>query len=173
MYDFDFYDLAGIEVLRGPQGALYGRNTMGGIINIYTPSPLSQQGTKFFLSYGNGNTLQSNFSYSDKPAENIGISASMAYKESDGFFVNRFTNTPAGALQSFGLRLRVDWKISDYWQLNYIISGESSRQNGYPYGLVSEQGHAGDSISYNDESSYVRQWLVNSLYVQYKAKAIR
>ena len=170
MYDFDFYDLAGIEVLRGPQGALYGRNTMGGIINIYTPSPLSQQGTKFFLSYGNGNTLQSNFSYSDKPAENIGISASMAYKESDGFFVNRFTNTPAGALQSFGLRLRVDWKISDYWQLNYIISGESSRQNGYPYGLVSEQGHAGDSISYNDESSYVRQWLVNSLYVQYKGE---
>jgi outer membrane receptor protein involved in Fe transport len=167
MYDFDFYDLAGIEVLRGPQGALYGRNTMGGIINMYTPSPLAQQGTKFLLSYGNGNTMQSHFSYSDKPAENMGVSASMSYRETDGFFTNRFTNRPAGALQSFGLRLRFDWQINDRWQLNYIVSGESSRQDGYPYGLVSAQGNAGDSISYNDESSYARRWLVNSVYVRY------
>ncbi|MDR0581346.1 MAG: TonB-dependent receptor [Prevotellaceae bacterium] len=168
MYDFDFYDLAGIEVLRGPQGALYGRNTMGGIINIYTSSPLLQQGTKFFLSYGNGNTLQSGLAYSAKPGDNIGVSASMNYKTSDGFFTNRFTNTPAGTLQSYGLRLRADWKINDYWQLNYIISGENSRQNGYPYGLASAQGKAGDNISYNDESNYARRWLVNSLYLRYK-----
>jgi outer membrane receptor protein involved in Fe transport len=167
MYDFDFHNLAGIEVLRGPQGALYGRNTMGGIINVYTPSPLSQQGTKFFLSYGNRNTLHANFAYSDKLSENSGVSASMTYKTSDGFFTNQFTNTPVGALQSFGLRLRFDWKLNDHWQLNYIISGEQSRQDGYPYGLVSAQGNAGDSISYNDASSYARQWLVNSLYVHH------
>ncbi|MDR2359107.1 MAG: TonB-dependent receptor [Prevotellaceae bacterium] len=170
MYDFDFYDLAGIEVLRGPQGALYGRNTMGGVINIYTPSPLLQQGMKFFLSYGNGNTLQANGAYSHKFGENIGVSASMSYKSSDGFFTNRFTNMPVGTLQSFGLRLRFDWKINDYWQLNYIISGENSRQNGYPYGLAGAQGKAGDNISYNDESNYARQWLVNSLYLQYKGE---
>jgi outer membrane receptor protein involved in Fe transport len=168
MYDFDFHDLAGIEVLRGPQGALYGRNTMGGIINIYTPSPLSQQGTKVLLSYGNRNTLQSNFAYSARLGEKSGISASMSFKQSDGFFTNRFSGTPAGAWQSFGLRLRFDRIINDAWRLNYIVGGESSRQDGYPYGLVSARGNAGDSISYNDESGYRRQWLVNSLYVRYR-----
>jgi outer membrane receptor protein involved in Fe transport len=168
MYDFDFHDLAGIEVLRGPQGALYGRNTMGGIINIYTPSALMQQGLAFRLSYGDRNVLRSTLSYSHKPGANTGIMAGMSYQRSDGFFSNRFTQAPAGALLSFGLRLRVDWIINNHWQLNYTVSGESGRQDGYPYGLASAGGHAGDSISYNDESSYRRQWLVNSLHLQYR-----
>ncbi|MDR3351164.1 MAG: TonB-dependent receptor [Prevotellaceae bacterium] len=168
MYDFDCYGLAGMEVLRGPQGALYGRNTMGGIISIYTPSPLLQQGTAFSLLFGNGNTLHANFAYSAKPGENTGVAAAMSYRTSGGFFTNRFANTPAGTLESFALRLRVDRQISNRWLLNYIISGENSRQNGYPYGLVTAEGRAGDHICYNEESYYLRRWLVNSLYVQYR-----
>lgn len=52
-FDFDFTEIDRIEVLRGPQGTLYGRNTMGGIINVYTKSPLKYQGTNAFISNGN------------------------------------------------------------------------------------------------------------------------
>ena len=40
VYDFDFYDIRKLELLRGPQGTLYGRNTSGGVMNITTLSPL-------------------------------------------------------------------------------------------------------------------------------------
>lgn len=52
-FDFDFLEIDRIEILRGPQGTLYGRNTMAGLINIYTKSPFDYQGTKIMLGGGN------------------------------------------------------------------------------------------------------------------------
>ena len=51
-YDFDLADIDRVEILRGPQNILYGRNTMAGLMNIYTVSPLSFQGMKARVSYG-------------------------------------------------------------------------------------------------------------------------
>ena len=52
-FDFELTDIQRIEVLRGPQGTLYGRNAMGGIINVYTISPFDFQGKKISVSAGN------------------------------------------------------------------------------------------------------------------------
>ena len=49
--DLDIAGISGIEVLRGPQGTLYGRNSTGGLINIYTYSPLDYQNTIAKISY--------------------------------------------------------------------------------------------------------------------------
>ena len=55
-YDFDMMDIAKVEMLRGPQSTLFGRNTMAGVMNIYTLSPLSYAGTRALIEYGSHNT---------------------------------------------------------------------------------------------------------------------
>ena len=54
-YDFDMMDIAKVEMLRGPQSTLFGRNTMAGVMNIYTLSPLSYAGTRALIQYGSHN----------------------------------------------------------------------------------------------------------------------
>ena len=78
-FDFEFTDIAGIEVLRGPQGTLYGRNAMGGIINISTLSPLISRGTKLSLSYGSYNLMNIKFSHYGSRNANLGYAVSGFY----------------------------------------------------------------------------------------------
>ena len=57
-FDTELADIERIEVLRGPQSTLYGRNTMGGVVNVYTLSPLAYEGVRALVEYGSGNTLR-------------------------------------------------------------------------------------------------------------------
>ena len=57
-FDTELADIDRIEVLRGPQSTLYGRNTMGGVVNIHTLSPLTYEGVRLLAEYGSGNTLR-------------------------------------------------------------------------------------------------------------------
>ena len=57
-YDMELADAERIEVLRGPQSTLYGRNTMGGVINVYTLSPLAYEGIRLSAEYGSGDSYR-------------------------------------------------------------------------------------------------------------------
>ena len=57
-YDFDFFDIRRIQVLRGPQGSLYGRNAMMGVISVSTLSPIDYQGVRAKVEYGSRNHIR-------------------------------------------------------------------------------------------------------------------
>ena len=50
-FDFNLCDIERIDVLRGPQGTIYGRNTMGGLVKVYTRTPMTYEGTNLNLGY--------------------------------------------------------------------------------------------------------------------------
>lgn len=92
----DAFDVAQIEVLRGPQGTLFGANTIGGVINITRSKPTMQPGFKGEVSYGQWNT------WSAKAIANYGNGSSWGVKlfyfhnQTDGYYYNATRNTSDG-----------------------------------------------------------------------------
>lgn len=79
-YDFDLPDIERIEVLRGPQSTLYGRNTMGGLINIYTLSPMKYQGSRIMAETSRGPEMRMHISSYNLFRPNLGMSFAMAFQ---------------------------------------------------------------------------------------------
>ena len=89
-YDVDLLDISRIEMLRGPQSTLYGRNAMGGLMNVYTLSPLSYQGTRLLAEYGSHNAVKLGASTYNLVSNNLGLSGSFYYTSTDGEFRNDY-----------------------------------------------------------------------------------
>ncbi|MDR1022459.1 MAG: TonB-dependent receptor [Prevotellaceae bacterium] len=166
-FDFDFLDLAGVEVLLGPQGTLYGRNAMGGVINIYTASPLGRQGTKVQASYGNAGTVSASLLHTHKQGSNLGISLAGSYSQTDGFFTNAYNGLPADAQKSGAARLRLSWDVSRRLRLSYSLNGEHSKQAGYAYAAVDSTTGRTLGVNYNDPAGYRRTLACTGLSLQY------
>lgn len=167
-FDFELNDIQRIEVLRGPQGTLYGRNAMGGIVNIYTLSPFNYQGTKIAVSGGNYGTFKAKASHYNKINDNIGISVSGYYDRNDGYFINEYNNTRADNEQSAGGRFKLDWRITPNFKAEYTFSYDYADQGAFPYGKYNTENGIVDPIRINDPSSYTRRMLNNSLYLEHK-----
>ncbi len=169
-FDIDFFDIARIEVLRGPQGTLYGRNTMGGIINITTLSPFEYQGTHLKFSAGTYGNYAINAGHYGKAKDKFGYSVSANFLHNDGFFTNTYNMNRVDRMDSFGFRNKLIWKVSDKLTLENIASFENSRQGGYPYALYNDSTGKPEDINYNQYSSYDRSLFSNAFLVKYRMK---
>lgn len=167
-YDFDFYDIRKIEVLRGPQGTLYGRNSVGGVINIFTISPFGYEGTRFTTSYGNENTLNVSLATYKKLTEKVAMSISLNHRQSDGFFTNEFDGEPTDNFIADGARMRYSHFISENLTADYILSFNSIKQNGFAYAKYDLQADKILSINHNDPCFYNRLAITNGLTFRYK-----
>ncbi|MDR1724493.1 MAG: TonB-dependent receptor [Tannerella sp.] len=167
-FDFELTDIQRIEVLRGPQGTLYGRNAMGGIISVHTLSPLDFQGTKASFSYGNYGRFDAKVSSYAKLRENFGLSAGIYYDRSDGFFTNAYNGKKIDDAITYGGNLKFAWNITS--GLNAALSStlEKNDQGAFPYGLYDPSTDKVAQVNINDESSYKRIMLGNNLSLTYQ-----
>lgn len=91
--NINLLDVERIEVLRGPQGTLYGKNTEAGVINIITREPENDWGGNVSLSYGSYNTLKADFSTSGALVEDtLLLRLAGRFENSDGYFTNTVNN---------------------------------------------------------------------------------
>ena len=175
-YDFEMVDIERIEILRGPQSTLYGRNTMGGVVNIYTLSPFNYQGVKLGAEYGSGNTLKIRASAYQKILPNLASAVSVYWTRSDGFFENLHTGRTCDREQQGGGRFKLAWR-NDRLKIENTLAFSLTEQGGYPYAyagedIVDDMGEvviANGEIRYNDPCGYERMEVSDGVTVRYDA----
>jgi outer membrane receptor protein involved in Fe transport len=167
-FDADLFDLQRAEFLRGPQGTLYGRNTMCGLINIYTLSPFSYQGTRLNLDYSTANTFKIKASTYQNPSQKFAYSIAANMHHTNGYFYNQYNDDLCDPSNSITLRNRLMWRPKASLSIENTISANLLRQGGYAYGLIID-GNT-QPINYNDECHYNRLTLQEGIVMKKKLK---
>ncbi|NIB38269.1 TonB-dependent receptor [Pseudomaricurvus alkylphenolicus] len=88
---FQLFDVERVEVLKGPQGTLYGRNTTAGAVNFITKKPTEEFDASVDVSYGNYNSFSGEFAFGGQLTESINGRVALMVDQSDGYVENRGT----------------------------------------------------------------------------------
>lgn len=161
-YDFDLVDMDRIEIFRGPQSSLYGRNTMGGLVNIYTLSPFKYQGVRAMVEYGRYNSLKASVSGYAKLSPRVAMSLTGYYTQTDGEYTNIYNGEKCDKEKQGSARWKTQWRPSSNVSVENAFAAQILRQGGYAYELV-ETGE----INYNDTCFYRRTSITDGLTVKW------
>lgn len=130
----DFIDIQQIEVLRGPQGTLFGKNTTAGAFNITTRKPGFTPGADFELSYGNYGYVQAKSSVTGPLSKNLAGRISFSGTQRDGTIENVRTGKYTNDINNLGVRAQLLFKPSR--GLSITLSGDASDQKPDGYAQV-------------------------------------
>lgn len=125
----ELFDLAMVEVVKGPQGTLYGKNAIGGAINMLTLSPTNYFRNKVTIGYGNGNTFNAGLSSSGPIVRNkVYYRVSGSYRNSDGVITNETLNDEVDFLEDLNLRGQLKFDFTP--RFSATISGQYTDTEG-------------------------------------------
>ncbi len=166
-FNFEFQNIKKIEVLRGPQGTLYGRNTMGGLIRVYTPSPKFKTCGSVKVDYGTNNYIKPSIHYNQKVTDKMAFLIDASLMQTDGFFTNKFSGNNVDEAKANSLRFKLKYNPLDNLTLNFTTNYGNNQQNGFPYGLYDSEKDEVAQVNYNQPSSYDRDLLSVGLNAKY------
>ena len=127
--DTGFFDLERVEVLKGPQGTLYGRNAANGVINLITARPTSEFGGNYSVDVGNYGKIQTNAVLNMPLSDSLRTRFAVMSNKRDGMVTNTVTGDDFDDRNDEAYRLSVDYDISDVTQLEFTYSHQKSDDN--------------------------------------------
>lgn len=175
-FDFNYQDLDHIEVLKGSQATLYGRNAMAGVIHVHTLSPFQHQGTRFKLTAATYGTYRVSLTHAHRFSDRLAMSFSGFVNYQDGFFRNVARgNEKVDRSREQGLRLRSIWMASENTKVDLSTSFEHLSQGAWPYlytgALEGEEAEQRadriGKVSYDHKGAYGRNLLNTGLVIQH------
>ena len=128
----DFLDVDQVEVLRGPQGTLFGKNTTAGAINVTTRKPSFTPGTDFELNYGNLGFVQAKASITGPlGSQKLAGRLSFSGTQRDGTLYNTATQDDVNDLNNLGVRGQLLFAPSDKIAITAAVDHTRQRPEGY------------------------------------------
>lgn len=165
-YDPDFFDIERIEVLKGPQGTLFGRNTEAGAINIITKKPGNESSAKISADFGSYNS-QGYYASLSGPVIKDRLFAGFSGKRylSDGYMENDFTgNKKVEYRDDLNGRARLRWTPTD--MLDITINAEASEYDD-GFGCFSDFDNLSSHVNYDYEGKVENSQNGQSLNIEY------
>jgi len=151
----DFYDIASVEVLRGPQGTLYGRNTIGGLVSLRTKRPDGTFSGGFQGSLGDHGRREArvavNFPITDTFAGRI----SLLYKNYDGYNYNATLGRDEGFQETFAGRLTLRYAPTEDFEATLILDADNEKGSGASMRNAGRPGNVFTNLSPLDGDPYV------------------
>lgn len=122
------------DVLRGPQSTLYGQNTEGGLVRLYSKNPMNYQGTDLRLGLGTGLYSDLEVAHHHRPSERLAFSVAAYYTGLRGYFDNQNFSDKNDLTNEAGGKLRLLWQATDRLRLDWTADYQYVNQNGFGYG---------------------------------------
>ena len=125
------FDVTRIEVLRGPQGTLYGRNAMGGVINIITRQPTNE--TNGFVEINAGNYGEQRYTGAIRTPiikDKLFFGASLLYEKLDGYYTNEYDDSKFDKQHSFGGNYYLKYLANERWAFTVNAKHLANRNYG-------------------------------------------
>ena len=120
-FEQEFYDVGQVEVLRGPQGTLYGRNATAGVVNVITAKPTDQFETMLSADFGNyTNRRYEGMINIPIVDDRLDVRLAGEWTKRDGYSFNTITNTPIDGRDLWSGRLSIGIKPSSDMQINFV-----------------------------------------------------
>ena len=129
----DLVDVEQVEFVRGPQSALFGRNALGGLINVTSVRPsLGAWSSSLSVPLANSASRDVRGGMAGPIVEGrLGMSVSLQYGHRDGFTVNDITGNDLDSRSAFAGKGQLLWTPASNWEARFIINGERARDGDY------------------------------------------
>lgn len=125
-FNQDLFNIEQIEVLKGPQSAIYGRNAAAGAIVVRTKKPRSELGGSVLAGYGSWNTARAQMEVSGPLSDTLGFGIAASFRDTDGPFTNITTGEKPYRLRTALGQARLYWEPTDGLTVDFKVSGHDT-----------------------------------------------
>lgn len=166
-FNTHIYQIDRADVLRGPQGTLYGMNTEGGLVKVYSKNPFTHKGTEVKLGIGNGLYRNAEIATYQKLSESLAMSVAGFYNGQNGFFKNSTTGKRAGSSNEAGGKMRFVYLRSNRLTYDFTADYQYTDQRSFPYGTLDLSTNRVSSPTTNRDNTYRRNMFNSALNIKY------